>query len=264
LALVNETLVIRPRRISVLGLPVDLFTVQSFIDFLSQSAQLKRKTVVGYANIHAANLSHDNQWYRDFMNRADAVFCDGIGLVLGAKLLGNPIHRSHRTTGPEFFEGFVWACERMNVSLYLLAGKPGIVDAAIQRLHHVAPSVEINGHHGYFEKTGPENEAIIQDINSKRPGILFIGLGSPIQEKWILDNLDRTDARVFLPFGAGLDYYTGSIPRGPRWLTNYGGEWLCRLVLEPRRLWKRYLIGNPLFFGRIFAQLLARTVGWQR
>src|ERR1700722_4036326 len=193
------------------------------------------------------------------MNRADAVICDGLGLLLGAKLLGHPVGRSDRLTAPDFFEELVRDCERKKISLYILAGRPGVVDAAIQRIREIAPSLEVYEHDGYFDKAGPENDAIIRDINAKRPGILQLGLGSPLQEKWILDNLDRTDARVFLSVGALLHYYTGSTPRGPCWLTNNGGEWLCRLALEPRRLWRRYLIGNPRFFARIFAQLWANA-----
>jgi UDP-N-acetyl-D-mannosaminuronic acid transferase (WecB/TagA/CpsF family) len=112
---------------------------------------------------------------------------------------------------------------------------------------------------GYFQKNGSENDAVIEDINAKAPDILYLGFGSPAQEKWIADNMCRVNARVFLPLGAGLDYYTGSKRRGPRWLTHHGAEWICRLILEPKRLWRRYLLGNPLFFLRIAGCVLENT-----
>lgn len=127
-----------------------------------------------------------------------------------------------------------------------------------RRMRRAAPRLALDGHHGYFQKSGPENEAVIGTINRRRPDILYVGMGSPAQEAWIAANMDRLEARVFLPMGAGLDYYSGVRRRGSRWLTGNGAEWLCRLVQEPRRLWKRYLLGNPIFFARIAGCLAAR------
>lgn len=78
----------------------------------------------------------------------------------------------------------------------------------------------------------------------------------PLQERWIADNLDQLDARVFLPLGACLDFYTGNIYRGPRWMTDRGLEWLSRLFTEPQRLWNRYLVGNTVFLVRILVARL--------
>ena len=80
----------------------------------------------------------------------------------------------------------------------------------------------------------------------------------PIQENWIRQNIDAIEAKVFLPLGACLDFYTGSVYRGPRWMTENGFEWLTRFFTEPKRLWERYIVGNPLFFSRIFLQLLQK------
>lgn len=247
-------------RISVLGVPIDLFTASEFVTFLAHSASReKKKTVVGYANVHEMNLAHDLPTHWQFLRQADAVFLDGFGVMIGAKLLGHKVARRHRLTGPEFLDALVLACADNNLSLYLLGGEQATLDAAISKMGRVAPSVTINGHHGYFQKIGPENNAVISDINSKSPDILYVGLGSPKQEDWISENMKSVNARVFLPMGAGLDHYTGMKSRGPRWLTDNGAEWLFRLAVEPQRLWKRYLIGNPRFFARIFGTLAARA-----
>ncbi len=116
----------------------------------------------------------------------------------------------------------------------------------------------MQGHHGHFEKSGAENELVIQKINEFQPGILYIGFGMPLQERWILDNINQIEARVFLPLGACLDFYTGTVYRAPRWMTDHGLEWLTRLVTEPQRLWERYILGNPLFFYRVFKQRFAK------
>ena len=114
----------------------------------------------------------------------------------------------------------------------------------------------IGTHHGYFNKTPghPQNEAVIKSINAAKPDILLIGFGMPIQEKWIMENYDRLDVKVFMPVGAAFDYVSGNVRRAPRWMTDHGLEWLGRLIIEPRRLWKRYIIGIPLFFYRVLLQ----------
>jgi len=232
-------------------------TVDQLIDYTVEAAQLEKKTIVGNVNVRAMNFAYDLQWYRDFLNNADLVFCDGFGVLLGSKLLGYSVQSGHRMTAPDFIEDLALACEKQNISLFLLAGSPGVVDKAISKLLSIAPRLRIQGHHGYFEKSGEENDSLIREINKFKPGILYVGFGMPMQERWILDNLSQIEARVFLPLGACLDFYTSTMYRGPRWVTNCGFEWLTRFFTEPQRLWKRYIIGNPLFLYRIFRQRIA-------
>jgi N-acetylglucosaminyldiphosphoundecaprenol N-acetyl-beta-D-mannosaminyltransferase len=232
--------------------------VNALINYILKAAQSSQKTIVGNVNVQAMNIAHKMSWYRDFLNNADIVFCDGFGVLLGAKLLGYSVGAEHRMTGPDYIEDLVLACERQNVSVFLLAGKPGVVDKAISKFLAVAPNLKIQGHHGYFEKSGEENDFVIQKINDFKPGLLYVGFGMPLQERWILDNLNRIEARVFMPMGACLDFYTGTVYRGPRWMTGRGLEWLTRLLVEPQRLWERYIIGNPLFFYRVFEQWISQ------
>jgi N-acetylglucosaminyldiphosphoundecaprenol N-acetyl-beta-D-mannosaminyltransferase len=103
--------------------------------------------------------------------------------------------------------------------------------------------------HGYFNKSagGKENEKVIAQINRCHPDVLIVGFGMPLQEKWLAENLSKLEIKVAMPGGAVFDYMSGRIRRAPRWMTDHGLEWLGRLLIEPRRLWRRYLIGNPLF-----------------
>jgi N-acetylglucosaminyldiphosphoundecaprenol N-acetyl-beta-D-mannosaminyltransferase len=100
----------------------------------------------------------------------------------------------------------------------------------------------------------PENESVIAIINRLRPNILIVGFGMPLQERWLMENWDRIHANIGLTGGAVFDYISGNVPRAPRWMTDHGFEWLGRLLVEPSRLWRRYLIGNPLFIWRIMKQ----------
>ncbi|WYL97338.1 MAG: WecB/TagA/CpsF family glycosyltransferase [Gloeotrichia echinulata IR180] len=228
--------------------------VQELIEYIVTAAKAPKKVIISHVNVRGMNFAYQLPWYRDFFNKSDLVFCDGFGVLLGAKLCGCSVSQENRMTCPDYIENLALACERENVSLFLLAGQPGTVDIAIAKLKAVAPTLNVKGHHGYFDKSGEENESVIQEINKFQPDVLYIGFGMPLQERWILDNLDRIETKVFLPLGACLDFYTGAVYRGPRWMTDYGLEWLTRLVTEPHRLWDRYVVGNPLFFYRVLRE----------
>lgn len=231
--------------------------VQELIDYIVTAATLEKKTVVGNVNVRAMNFACELPWYRNFLNKAELVFCDGFGVLLGAKICGCIVDSQHRMTCPDYIENLALACQEQGVSVFLLAGKPGVVDTAITKLKAVAPNLKIAGHHGYFAKSGPENDLIIEQINQFQPGVLYVGFGMPLQERWIADNLPKVDAKVFLPLGACLDFYTGNVYRGPRWMTDRGLEWLSRFFTEPRRLWDRYLVGNLVFFYRVISEYIS-------
>ncbi|RMF68404.1 MAG: glycosyltransferase [Cyanobacteria bacterium J069] len=211
-------------------------------------------------NTRGMNFAYDLPWYRKFINDSELVFCDGFGVLLAAKLLGYSLNNTHRMTCPDYIESLTLLCEQHNLSLYLLAGKPGVVDKAMAQMKAIAPNIRVAGHHGHFKKSGPENDAVIEDINRFQPDVFYVGFGMPLQERWIVDNFERIDAKVFLPLGACLDFYTGTVYRGPQWMTDRGLEWLSRLLVEPGRLWRRYIVGNPLFFYRVFKQTLQKRL----
>jgi N-acetylglucosaminyldiphosphoundecaprenol N-acetyl-beta-D-mannosaminyltransferase len=121
------------------------------------------------------------------------------------------------------------------------------------------PGLQVNGtHHGYFESTVgcADNAALIQTINKTGSDILLVGMGMPLQEKWLAENWEHLHVKVALPVGALLDYLGDEKPRPPLWMTNHGLEWAGRLLLEPGRLWRRYLLGIPHFFYLIIQHKL--------
>lgn len=241
--------------VNLLGVTISTLPVEAVIEFIAKTITAKRKAIVAYVNVHAINLSQDLPWFREFLNKVELTYCDGFGIKWGVRLLGSEI--SGRYTPPDWFPHLARTCAREGFSLFFLGARPEVAERAAKQLKQREPTLKIVGtQHGYFEKIpgSPENETIIQVINQAKPDILVIGLGMPLQEKWIMENWDHIDARVALPVGAFFDYVANEKPRAPHWMTEHGFEWLGRLIVEPKRLWKRYLLGNPRFLMNVLKQ----------
>jgi len=242
---------------TLIGTQVPTCRKEDQLDAVSTAIKTNKKTLILSGNVYSYNLAYSNRWLRDFLNRADIVRLDGAGIRLGARILGYDTPR--RATWAEFAWDLAEFTETNKYTLFLLGAKPHIVEAAGDCLKARFPDLRIVGiHHGYFDKTpgSAENEAVIAQINAVKPNILIVGFGMPLQERWLMENWDRIDANVALTGGAVFDYVSGELKRAPRWMTDHGLEWLGRLIIEPRRLWKRYIIGNPLFLWRVLKQRL--------
>jgi len=238
--------------ITLLGVRIHDIPLNSLLTLLSQLITSQHKVVLTYVNIHAINLAYKNLRFRDCLNKADIAFCDGFGVKWAGRILGLKIE--HRYTPPDWIPLLVEVCQQRNFSVFLLGGRPGIAEKTSIQLKNRFPNLRVVGFHdGYFNKTpgSIENEKVIQSINSVKPDILIVGFGMPLQEFWLEENWPGLQAVVALPVGAALDYISGETYRGPGWMTNHGLEWLARLIIEPRRLWKRYIVGNPLFLWRV-------------
>ena len=242
-------------KIDFLNIQLNDTSTTELLKYLKNTVDYNGRTIISNVNIQAVNLSFKYPWFRDFFNQSDIVFCDGFGIIYGAKILGFNI--KYRNTPPDWIPLLANMCAENNNSLAFLGSKPGIAEKTAEVLKSDNPTLDIPfTHHGYFNKTSghPENEAVIQSINALKPDILLVGFGMPLQEKWIMENFERLDVKVFLPVGAAFDYVSGNVRRAPRWMTDHGLEWLGRLIIEPRRLWKRYIIGIPVFFYRVLLQ----------
>jgi len=247
-------------KVNILGVSVNAVTQEDLHQAIGKWINQNTKVIIPNVNIHGLNLAYKNRWFRDFLNQSEIVFCDGFGVKLGAKILGQQI--GDRITYADWTWNLAALAAKEGFSLFLLGSKPGVADRAASRLTAAHPGLKIAGtSHGYFDRTpgSPENEAVVAAINQAKPNILIVGFGMPLQEQWIRDNFERLHVNVFLPAGAALDYVAGEVRRAPRWMTDHGLEWLGRLLIEPRRLWKRYLIGIPLFFWRVLKQRFKGT-----
>ncbi len=246
-------------RVDVLGVGVDPLTVEELHAEISRFVRGRGHALVLNANVHCLNLAYDNAWLRDLLGRAEVVFCDGAGVMLAARMLGRRI--PERITYADWMWRLAAFAAAEGFSLYFLGARPGVAARAAGRLKERHPALEIAGvQDGYFDQApgSAENEAVLREINAAAPDILVVGFGMPLQERWLLHNWDRVDARVALTGGAVFDYVSGGLRRGPKILTENGFEWLARLLVEPGRLWRRYVLGNPRFMVRVLRQRLSR------
>ena len=242
-------------QISIFGVRVDSYTLDDLIINLRSIIQARKKAVVSNVNIQALNLVYNDQRLKNFFNNSDIVFCDGFGVQLGARLLG--FSPPERNTPPDWIGQLFQVCVSQQYKVFFLGSKLGVAEKAANLSMAKYPGLNIVGiHHGYFDKTqnSAENNGVIAKINSMSPDVLIVGFGMPMQEFWIEENFKDLNATLFLPVGALFDYLAGEVYRVPRWMTDHGFEWLGRLVIEPRRLWKRYILGIPLFFFRIMKE----------
>ena len=249
-------------RVEILGVGVDRVSADELRAEILRMVRGGEHALVLHVNVHGLNLGYRRPWLRDLFNSASIVFCDGYGVVLAGKILGHT--GLQRFTFADEMWRLVEFAEANGLSLFFLGARPGVAEKASARLKEKAPGLKITGvHHGYFDRTpeGAENEAVLRKINAASPDILVVGFGMPLQELWLKENWDRLNARVAITLGAIFDYVSGELRRGPPLLTDNGFEWLARLLIEPRRLWRRYVVGNPLFLARVLKQRLTRGGG---
>ncbi len=240
-------------KVDILGVQVDVIDTPGLHEAIADSILQERRDVYAYVNINAINIALKDERFRSFLNSSRVVYCDGEGVRLGGRLLG------HKLPPRVVLTYWIWElcgfCERRGYSMFFLGATAQYVKEAVERVQERFPSISIVGsYHGFFSKHGPESDNVVELVRRANPDILVVGFGMPLQEFWIDDNLPKLNARVILPAGSMIDYTAGRKGLAPKWMANNGMEWLYRFFQEPGRLWRRYLIGNPLFMIRILVK----------
>lgn len=241
--------------VRLFSVTVNPLTIENLNALITESVtSSQRCVIIGHHNLHSIYLCHHDSKMRDFYSQAQYLHIDGMALVLLGKLLGYPLQREHRVTYVDWVHPLMAEAERQGWRVFYLGSKPGVAARGAEILRGEFPRLQIETANGYFDASlgSPNNQEMLDKINTYRPNVLMVGMGMPRQENWILDNLDNIDANTILPCGACIDYVAGAIPTPPRWMGRFGLEWLFRLLSEPRRLWQRYLV-EPWFILWLFA-----------
>lgn len=177
---------------------------------------------------------HD-QAFCELLNGAALVLPDGVGVLLGAKILKTPL--KEKVSGADFAAELLPILEAEGKRLYLLGGKPGVAELAAQKMLQKHPKLQICGMaDGYFKDEVP----VVEAINAARPDVMFVCLGSPKQECFMKNHMDELQVTMMIGLGGSLDAFAGTVKRAPQWVRRIGMEWFYRLVKEPRRF-KRML-----------------------
>lgn len=231
------------------GIPLVPWTASGFIFHMMNLAATRERSApafVSYLNAWCYDLACRDAEYAKLLRKADAVYADGQAIVWASRVLGAPV--PERVNAADFISDFCRAAAERHLSLYLLGSALGTAQGAAARFAEMAPGLQIAGtHSGYFDS----DEEVVADIAAAAPDILLVGMGVPRQEKWVAAHLTQLNAKVVWCVGALFEYYAGQRARAPVWVRKAGLEWAFRLALEPRRLWRRYLLGNAEFVWRV-------------
>ncbi|MCJ8007962.1 WecB/TagA/CpsF family glycosyltransferase [Lederbergia wuyishanensis] len=225
------------------NIKVDVMTSDEVLTDITNRIENRKKFKLFFLNAHCFNLSQQNKEYATNLNNADYVLNDGIGVEIGAKVLGFSFKEN--LNGTDLTPRILALAAKNDYKVYLLGAGPGVAEKAAGNFKKQYPNIDIVGiQDGYFKDT----EKVIENINNAKPDILIVALGVPYQENWISDYFSKIDAKLFMGVGAFLDFSSERVKRAPEILLKARLEWVFRLINEPTRLWKRTIIGVPLFF----------------
>ncbi len=234
--------------------------VTSYPDATSRVMDWASKGLSRYvcaANVHMVMESHDDPSFQHVVNEADMVTPDGVPLVWALRLMGVP--EATRVYGPDLT---LHVCERAakeGISIGLYGGTPDSLEAFVQFLESTYPGIQIACKIAppFRPLTPEEDKTYTAEINASGARILFVGIGCPKQENWMAGHKSTISA-VMLGVGAAFDFHTGRVKQAPSWMQRVGLEWLFRLMMDPKRLWKRYFKHNPRFVLLFLRQMMSR------
>ena len=232
----------------VLGVRIDNMAMEDAVEKLATLAGGVAPSQVCFANADCLNLACRDDAYRETLARARLVLPDGVGIRLATRLSGTTVR--HNVNGTDLFPRLCPRLARDRRRVFLLGAKPGVVEKVRGWLEAHHPGVTVAGtQHGYFPAS--EEPDVIRRIRDARVDVLLVAFGAPRQDVWIREHLPRLGVRLALGVGGLFDFYSDAVPRAPLWMREMGLEWAYRLAQEPRRLWRRYVIGNALFLSRV-------------
>ncbi len=242
------------RRVPVLNAHVHDIAMDELLDRLDAGMLLTLHTDM------LVKLQTDRDFY-EALDAFDIITCDSQILYFALRLMGTPVRE--RVSGSDFFPRF---CARHRddpeVTVFLCGGQPGVAERAAEKVNARTGRRIVVGTHAPpfdFDTDPAALEAMIDAINASRATVLVVGLGGGRQEKFLVANRHRfTHARLFLPLGGTIDYEAGTIRRPPPWVTDWGLEWLSRVIQEPRARWHRYFVQQPPALWLLLAQRLGR------
>jgi len=238
---------------TILGISVLAIRWDEAVTLLTRLIDERRFTKVSFLNAHNANIAYTDPTFAEALEDF-LILPDGVGVDIAAKLLyGAPFPSN--LNGTDFIPAFLQASSRP-LTVGLLGATRVNAEAASAKLSALAAQHKfVVIHDGYF--SAAQEPEIVERIARLRPDVLLVAMGVPRQELWIERHIDARHCTLPVAVGALLDFLSGTVPRAPLWLRQLRLEWLFRLWIEPGRLWRRYVVGNPMFLWRVLKQKLS-------
>ncbi len=249
-----------PERINVRGVDFDNVTMAEALSRLETALSTGGRETVFTPNAEIVQACIDDPALYAVIKEGTLIVPDGIGVIKAARILGTPL--KEKVAGVDLGRALLASAAKMGRAVYFLGGKPGVAEAAAEKLSAENPGLSVAGaQHGYFAKEGAETDAVIEAVNASSAEILFVCLGAPQQETWIVQNRDRMPGvRIFLGLGGSLDVYAGTVKRAPKLFIRLGLEWFYRLCREPRRIGRMMRLPK-FYFGTWKVKLTAKNNG---
>lgn len=244
------------KRINVLGAPMHPWTMAETISEIE--ARLDRNQFTQHVVVNVAKLVHmrDDPQLRESVESCDIINIDGTGVVWGGRFLGFDI--PERVAGIDLFIELIELSVRLGIGIYLLGAREEVVEKTVKELKLQYPQLVISGyHHGYFWE---QEETIVNSIRASGAKLLFVAITSPKKENFISKWREQLGVTFVMGVGGTFDVVAGVVKRAPIWMQSAGLEWLYRVIQEPKRMWKRYLVTNSRFAGLLLKEMAKKIV----
>jgi exopolysaccharide biosynthesis WecB/TagA/CpsF family protein len=233
---------------SLFGLNIHDKTLEAAAEGLALDAVQGNDRQVYFVNAHCINLAAGGAQYYSALKAADTIFADGMGMKLAAMAAGDSL--VDNVNGTDLFPLLCALAAQLGLKIGFLGARPGVAQRCAEQMIAAFPRLKIvYVRDGYFDRSG--DAEVVRNISTSGAQILFVAMGVPNQELWLAEHAKQLNVPVKLGVGALFDFYSGSIPRAPLILRKAGLEWLFRLALEPKRMFGRYVLGNPRFIARL-------------
>ncbi|ONK21046.1 glycosyltransferase [Bacillus sp. VT-16-64] len=241
------------KKVDVLGIEFDNMTQKQMIDMIKTRIKQKKKTFIVTANPEIVMKAQRDQDYKDTLQSADFIIPDGVGIMLGAKMLKRPL--LERVAGFDLMTELLAVANQDCLNVFFLGSKDNVIQMMIRNVKQEYPNVQIGGyHHGYFEGNDPRITDMVKKANSD---LVFVAMGFPRQERWIQKNVNVFEKGIFIGVGGSFDVLAGVVKRAPTIWRSWKIEWLYRLCKQPSR-WKR-MTCLPLFVLKILGSTASDT-----
>lgn len=236
------------KKVEILGVYVHNVSFAEALDYLKNNMDFGERTLAVTPNSEMLLYASKNQEFKNILKGSDLVVPDGAGVILASRMIGQSL--KERVAGVDLVSSLLEAGNQRGSNFYFLGGTPEVAEKVEKKINRDYPGLNLKTHHGYFEKE--QEKDIIEELKNNQFDVLFVGMGTPRQEKWLYKNLPFLNVTIGMGIGGSFDVITGEKKRAPRVMQKLYLEWLFRLAQEPARIWRMKAL--PLFLIKVLKE----------